>query len=57
MTLTPNPTLTELRRRLDRANARCDRAESDAEYNACRELAVKARADLEDMLFKLGRAA
>lgn len=53
----PNPTLAELRRRLDRANARCDRAESDAEFIACRELAVKARADLEDLLFKLGRAA
>lgn len=53
----PNPTLAELRRRLDRANARCDQARSDAEFIACRELAVKARADLEDLLFKLGRAA
>ena len=53
----PNLTLTELRARLDRANARCDQARSDAEFNACRELAMAARYELENMLHKLGRAA
>ena len=57
MAFSPNPTLTELRARLDRANARCDQARSDAEFIACRELAMAARYDLENMLHKLGRAA
>ena len=57
MAFSPNPTLTELRARLDRANARCDQARTDAEFIACRELAMAARYELENMQHKLGRAA
>lgn len=44
---TETPTLQELKRRLARAEARIDRAESDAEYLAARQIYIAARADVE----------
>lgn len=41
------PSIQDLRDRLQRANARCDLARTDGEYEACRQLAIYARAELE----------
>lgn len=48
-------TIEQLRRELDQANARCDRAESDGEFAACRELAVYARSIYEAALENAAR--
>jgi hypothetical protein len=50
-------TRTQLIDRLRRAEARMDRCETDAEYEAARQLYVVARFDLEQHDWKLGRAA
>ncbi len=48
-------TIEQLKRELDQANARCDRAESDGEFEACRELAVYARSIYEAAVENAGR--
>lgn len=50
-------TYTELKRRLSRAEDLMDRARSDAELAACRELYTNARILLDDYLHRIGRAA
>ncbi len=50
-------TRTQLIDRLRRCERRMDAAQSDAEYEAARQLYVVARFDLEQHDWKLGRAA
>ena len=54
---TPDPdTISTLRAALWRARDRMDRARTDAEYEACRQLEIVARGDLERALWN-ARAA
>lgn len=45
--MTHTPTRSDLEAALWRARARMDRARTDAEFVACRELEIEARAALE----------
>ena len=50
-------TITALKAALWRARERMDNARSDAEYEACRQLEIVARGDLERALWNARRAA
>jgi hypothetical protein len=56
--MSPSPrTLADHRRELAKMEARADRAESDAEYEACRQVIIYLRAQIEDLQSKSWRAA
>lgn len=53
----PTDTIQSLRAALWRARERMDNARSDAEHEACRQLEIVARGDLERALWNARRAA
>ena len=55
--LTAHRTLQDHQRELQKMLARADRAESDAEYEACRQVIEYLRAQIEDIQHKSWRAA
>lgn len=54
---TSSPTRADLEAALWRARDRMDRARSDAEFEACRQVEIAARAALEDYDWKHWRRA
>ena len=54
---TAHRTLQDHQRELAKMLARADRAESDAEYEACRQVIIYLRAQIEDLQNKSWRKA
>jgi hypothetical protein len=50
-------TLADLQRELSKMERRADLAESDGEYEACRQVIIHLRAQIEDIQHKSWKAA